>query len=82
MLFASYSQAFRARTMSEMYNDSKYFLKYQGPTTLTNYWVLNLRLKPKINKIQEYGFGLRFDDLLLTDNGLQFKVSYFDTKDK
>lgn len=82
MLFASYSQAFRAPTMGEMYNDSKHFSKSRGPTTLTNYWVPNPRLKPETNETQEYGFGLRFDDLLLADDSLQFKASYFDTKAK
>ncbi len=82
MLFASYSQAFRAPTMGEMYNDSKHFSKSRGPTSLTNYWVPNPRLKPETNETLEYGFGLRFDDLLLADDSLQFKASYFDTKAK
>lgn len=82
MLFDSYSQAFRAPTMGEMYNDSKHFSKSRGPTTLTDYWVPNPRLKPETNETQECGFGLRFDDLLLADDSLQFKASYFDTKTK
>lgn len=82
MLFSSYSQAFRAPTMGEMYNDSKHFSIPMGPTTLTNYWVPNPNLKPETNVTQEYGFGVRFDDLLLADDSLQFKASYFDTKAK
>ena len=82
MLFGSYSQAFRAPTMGEMYNDSKHFSIPMGPTTLTNYWVPNPNLKPETNETQEYGFGLRFDDLMLADDSLQFKASYFDTKAK
>ncbi|MGP2767097.1 TonB-dependent hemoglobin/transferrin/lactoferrin family receptor [Serratia marcescens] len=82
MLFGSYSQAFRAPTMGEMYNDSKHFSIPMGPTTITNYWVPNPNLKPETNETQEYGFGLRFDDLLLADDSLQFKASYFDTKAK
>ncbi|HAT4916891.1 TPA: TonB-dependent hemoglobin/transferrin/lactoferrin family receptor [Serratia marcescens] len=82
MLFGSYSQAFRAPTMGEMYNDSKHFSIPMGPTTITNYWVPNPNLKPETNETQEYGFGLRFDDLMLADDSLQFKVSYFDTKAK
>ncbi|HEJ9120283.1 TPA: TonB-dependent hemoglobin/transferrin/lactoferrin family receptor [Serratia marcescens] len=82
MLFGSYSQAFRAPTMGEMYNDSKHFSIPMGPTTITNYWVPNLNLKPETNETQEYGFGLRFDDLMLADDSLQFKASYFDTKAK
>ncbi|WP_187322333.1 TonB-dependent hemoglobin/transferrin/lactoferrin family receptor [Serratia marcescens] len=82
MLFGSYSQAFRAPTMGEMYNDSKHFSIPMGPTTITNYWVPNPSLKPETNETQEYGFGLRFDDLMLADDSLQFKASYFDTKAK
>ncbi len=82
MLFGSYSQAFRAPTMGEMYNDAKHFSIPMGPTTITNYWVPNPNLKPETNETQEYGFGLRFDDLMLADDSLQFKASYFDTKAK
>lgn len=82
MLFGSYSQAFRAPTMGEIYNDSKHFSIPMGPTTITNYWVPNPNLKPETNETQEYGFGLRFDDLMLADDSLQFKASYFDTKAK
>lgn len=71
MLFGSYAQAFRAPTMGEMYNDSIHF---PG-----NYWVPNPNLKPETNSTTEFGFGLRFDDLLLVDDSLQFKASYFDT---
>ncbi|MFC0227095.1 TonB-dependent hemoglobin/transferrin/lactoferrin family receptor [Serratia aquatilis] len=71
MLFGSYSQAFRAPTMGEMYNDSMHF---PG-----NYWVANPNLKPETNDTTEFGFGLRFDDLLLAQDSLQFKASYFDT---
>jgi hemoglobin/transferrin/lactoferrin receptor protein len=74
MLFGSYAQAFRAPTMGEMYNDSRHF---PG-----NYWVPNPNLKPETNETQEYGFGLRFNDLLMDEDDLQFKASYFDTNAK
>ncbi|WP_446469200.1 TonB-dependent hemoglobin/transferrin/lactoferrin family receptor [Xenorhabdus stockiae] len=86
MLFASYSQAFRSPTMGEMYNDSKHFSinkkTERGSFTLTNYWKPNPNLRPESNETQEYGFGLRFDDLLLSNGDLKFKASYFDTKAK
>lgn len=83
MLFGSYAQAFRAPTMGEMYNDSKHFaIPIRPGLTLTNYWVPNPNLKPETNETQEYGFGLRFSDLLMAEDDLQFKVSYFDTKAK
>ncbi|MCB5307116.1 TonB-dependent hemoglobin/transferrin/lactoferrin family receptor [Yersinia massiliensis] len=83
MLFGSYAQAFRAPTMGEMYNDSKHFsIPIRPGMTLTNFWVPNPNLKPETNETQEYGFGLRFNDLLMAEDDLQFKASYFDTNAK
>lgn len=79
MLFGSYAQAFRAPTMGEMYNDAKHF---SIGRFYTNYWVPNPNLRPEANETQEYGFGLRFDDLLLANDALEFKASYFDTHAK
>ncbi|EEE0769311.1 TonB-dependent hemoglobin/transferrin/lactoferrin family receptor [Salmonella enterica] len=79
MLFGSYAQAFRAPTMGEMYNDSKHF---SIGRFYTNYWVPNPNLRPETNATQEYGFGLRFDNLMLSDDELEFKASYFDTNAK
>jgi hemoglobin/transferrin/lactoferrin receptor protein len=78
MLFGSWAQAFRAPTMGEMYNDSMHFAA--GP--FTNYFVPNPNLRPETNESQEFGFGLRFDSLLLANDALEFKASYFDTKAK
>ncbi|MQL46961.1 TonB-dependent hemoglobin/transferrin/lactoferrin family receptor [Photorhabdus khanii] len=74
MLFTSYSQAFRAPTMGEMYNDS---MHYPG-----NFWISNPNLHPESNETWESGFGLRFDNLLADNDELKFKASYFDTKAK
>lgn len=79
MLFGSYAQAFRAPTMGEMYNDAKHF---SIGRFYTNYWVPNPNLRPETNETQEYGFGLRFDELLMASDALEFKASYFDTKAK
>nr|WP_126468206.1 TonB-dependent hemoglobin/transferrin/lactoferrin family receptor [Pragia fontium] len=76
-LFASYAEAFRAPTMGEMYNDSLHFS--MGPK-MNNYWKPNPNLKPETNATQEVGFGLRFDNVLLADDDLKFKASYFGTK--
>lgn len=77
MLFASYSQAFRAPTLGEIYNHSKHFA--MGPF-YTNNWVPNPNLKPESNYSTELGFGLRFNDLLLERDEFTFKTSYFDTR--
>ncbi|MBV8043713.1 TonB-dependent hemoglobin/transferrin/lactoferrin family receptor [Pluralibacter sp.] len=79
MLFGSYAQAFRAPTMGEMYNDARHF---SIGRFYTNYWVPNPNLRPETNETQEYGFGLRFDDLMLSNDALEFKASYFDTNAK
>lgn len=55
----------------EMYNDSMHF---PG-----NYWVPNPNLRPETSGTTEFGLGLRFDNLVLADDNLQFKASYFDT---
>ncbi|WP_340614885.1 TonB-dependent hemoglobin/transferrin/lactoferrin family receptor [Xenorhabdus thailandensis] len=84
MLFASYSQAFRSPTMGEMYNDSEHFYMppRKGVPGFTNYWKPNPNLRPESNETQEYGFGLRFDELFANNDGLKFKASYFDTQAK
>ncbi|HGJ5876631.1 MAG TPA: TonB-dependent hemoglobin/transferrin/lactoferrin family receptor [Arsenophonus sp.] len=78
MLFASYSEAFRAPSMMEIYNDGVHF--QMGP--IVNKWRPNPNLKPETTRTAEYGFGLRFDDLLMAHDNLQFKASYFDTTAK
>ncbi|WP_058909830.1 TonB-dependent hemoglobin/transferrin/lactoferrin family receptor [Entomohabitans teleogrylli] len=79
MMFGSYAQAFRAPTMGEMYNDAKHF---SIGSFYTNYWVPNPALRPETNATQEYGLGLRFDNLMLDNDGLELKASYFDTRAK
>ncbi|MCX2956351.1 MAG: TonB-dependent receptor, partial [Candidatus Regiella insecticola] len=78
MMFGSYSQAFRAPKMGEIYNDGKHF----STSHVTNFWQANPDLKPETNETQEYGFGLQFDNVLANNDAWQFKASYFDTQAK
>lgn len=78
MMFGSYSQAFRASKMGEIYNEGKHF----STRHLTNFWQPNPHLKPETNETQEYGFGLQFDNVLANNDAWQFKDSYFDTQAK
>ncbi|VTR57599.1 ABC-type hemin transport system, periplasmic component [Serratia fonticola] len=55
--------------MGEMYNDSMHF---PG-----NYWVPNPNLRPETSGTTEFGLGLRFDNLVLADDNLQFKSQLF-----
>lgn len=79
MLFASWAQAFRAPTMGEMYNDS---LHFAIGSRYSNFWVPNPHLRPETNATQEYGFGLQFHDLLLAEDSVELKASYFSTRAK
>lgn len=78
MLFGSYAQAFRAPTMGEMYNDEVHF-SFPG---YVNRWVPNPNLRPETNSTREAGFGLRFDNVLMAQDDIEFKASYFDTEAK
>ncbi|SET43366.1 TonB-dependent hemoglobin/transferrin/lactoferrin family receptor [Thorsellia anophelis] len=79
MVYASYSEAFRAPGLAELYNDSRHFAI--GPF-YTNNWVPNPNLKPERNETLEYGIGFQFEDLVLQDDVFQLKATYFDTKAK
>lgn len=81
MLYTSYSQAFRAPTLGEMYNDSKHF-DAPFPGAPTNYWRPNPNLKPETNSTTEYGFGFQFDDLLSSNDNLKIKAAHFNTRAK
>jgi len=82
MMFGSYTQAFRAPKMGEIYNDGKHFSKDTPHGVITNFWQPNPNLKPETNETQEYGFGLQFDNVLAKNDAWQFKASYFDTQAK
>lgn len=81
MLYTSYSQAFRAPTLGEMYNDAKHF-DAPFPGAPTNYWRPNPNLKPETNSTTEYGFGFQFDDLLSNNDNLKIKAAHFNTRAK
>jgi len=79
MVFGSYAQAFRSPSMGEMYTDSLHF--QMGPN-MVNYWKPNPSLKPETATTQEVGFGLRFDDVFMANDAIEFKSSYFSTRAK
>lgn len=78
-LYTSYSTAFRAPTLSEMFNDSLHFNKGRF---LISYWIPNPYLKPERNQSWEYGGKLSFQQLLSKNDALEMKVAYFDTLSK
>ncbi|MEZ2685078.1 TonB-dependent receptor domain-containing protein [Proteus vulgaris] len=78
-LYTSYSTAFRAPTLSEMFNDS---LHYNKGRFLTSYWIPNPYLNPERNRTWEYGGKFSFQQLLSENDALEIKVAYFDTLSK
>lgn len=77
-LYTSYSTAFRAPTLSEMFNDSLHFKKGY----LKSYWIPNPYLNPERNQTWEYGGKLSFQQLLSKNDALEIKAAYFDTLSK
>lgn len=73
-LYTSFSTAFRAPTLSEMFNDSLHFSTY--------YWIPNPHLNPEHNRSWEYGGKLSFQQLLSDNDKLEVKAAYFDTLSK
>ncbi len=87
-IYSSYSVAFRAPTLSEMYNDSvhftiPFFIIKTPPFYRLNYdarWVPNSTLKPETNRTWEHGINLQKNALLFADDQLNIKASYYSTE--
>lgn len=70
-LFASYGEAFRAPTLTEMYSN------ISGTGFFSNFRP-NGQLKPETSRAKEIGATLAFDDLLKPKDALRLKVNAFD----
>lgn len=79
MVFGSYAHAFRAPSMTEIYTTGTHFTI---PGMGSNVFVPNTALKPETSDTVEFGFGMKFADLLQKDDLLQFKFSRFETKSR
>ncbi|MDF1818735.1 MAG: TonB-dependent hemoglobin/transferrin/lactoferrin family receptor [Immundisolibacteraceae bacterium] len=78
MLFASYTEAFRAPTFDELYLTGNHFVIPLGPgVNVINRFVPNSTLKPQRTATFEYGGGLTFNHLFQHGDYLQAKVSRF-----
>ncbi|SUC40452.1 hemin receptor [Proteus mirabilis] len=81
-IYSSYSVAFRAPTLSEMYNDSVHFTII-SPFNKKSYdarWVPNSTLEPETNRTWEHGINLQKNALLFTNDQLNIKASYYSTE--
>lgn len=70
-VFGSYSEAFRAPTLTELYQD------IQGTGYFSNFRP-NSTLRPQTNATWELGLTLAFDGLLAAKDAFRFKISGFD----
>jgi hemoglobin/transferrin/lactoferrin receptor protein len=71
-LFASYGEAFRAPTLTELYMNSS--------TGVFQWFRANAALKPQVSRTKEVGATLSFDNLMLEKDAFRFKVNAFDEK--
>lgn len=81
-IYSSYSVAFRAPTLSEMYNDSVHFT-IPSPLNKKSYdarWVPNSTLEPETNRTWEHGINLQKNALLFTNDQINIKASYYNTE--
>ncbi|MBR9808034.1 MAG: TonB-dependent hemoglobin/transferrin/lactoferrin family receptor [Alphaproteobacteria bacterium] len=87
-VFASYSEAFRAPSINELYLDGVHFsvphpiLFNPGMGQMvfvSNSFVPNPDLKPETSETVEIGFGLDFADAFQKGDRLQGKISYFES---
>ncbi len=78
LLFASYSEAFRAPTFNELFLTGVHFRIPIGPG-VTNRFVPNPDLDPQRTRTVEAGVGLDFRSLLARGDRLTAKASHFRT---
>jgi len=69
-IFGSYADTYRAPTIDEIYFEMDY-----SPWPIRV--VANPDLKPEIAKTYEAGFGLKFDNVITSDDGVRFKAVVF-----
>ncbi|MCA8900403.1 MAG: TonB-dependent hemoglobin/transferrin/lactoferrin family receptor [Hyphomonas sp.] len=87
-VFASYSEAFRAPSINELYLDGVHFSVPHpilfDPANgqfefVSNNFIPNPNLKPETSETVEIGIGFDFDSLLTDKDHLQGKVSYYES---
>lgn len=76
MVFGSYSHAFRAPEMDELFLTGVHFQIPVG-AGVVNRFVPNPDLKPQRTRTLEFGAGLNFDDLIQENDRFQIKASHF-----
>ncbi|MEO0412219.1 MAG: TonB-dependent hemoglobin/transferrin/lactoferrin family receptor [Pseudomonadota bacterium] len=87
LIFANWSEAFRAPSFNEIYADGIHFQipnfsappLFPGgpPQFVTNFFVENADLQPEESTTWEVGAGLDLADLVLSNDSLRIKGSYY-----
>lgn len=74
MGYVSYSQAFRAPQLSELYGGGLHFA-----ARFPNFFIPNPDLSPETARTKEAGLGISFDNLVLDQDKLRAKAAFFVT---
>ena len=77
LLFANYTGAFRAPTMTEIYATGNHFCLNIPGAGGCNRFVPNPDLKPETNLTAELGMGLSFQNVWRAGDALNVKAAYF-----
>lgn len=84
LFFGSYSGAFRAPSVNELYISGNHFTVPHpifGPgVQVANVFVPNPNLAPEKARTREFGGGLRFADVAMPGDGFEIKVSHFESE--
>lgn len=78
MLFGNYARAFRAPNMTETFASGTHF----SIGSSSNVFVANTGLRPETSETREFGFGMKFSNLVQKNDLLKFKASRFGTKSR
>lgn len=83
-VFASWSEAFRAPSLNELYlSDTHFSLPHPvlgPPTFITNAFIANPNLKPEETETFEIGAGINHTGLFTDDDRLEIKGAWFQTE--
>ncbi len=75
MVFGNYSEAFRAPSFDELFQEGTHF--FVGP--FPNVFVPNPDLRPQRTRTWEFGGGFSFNDVLAPRDRFEIKGSYYET---
>ncbi|MFT6045931.1 MAG: hemoglobin/transferrin/lactoferrin receptor protein [Arenicella sp.] len=83
-IFASYSDAFRAPSVNELYLDGTHFslphpILGQAGVFISNSFIPNVNLEPESSENLEVGFGFNLPEIFTSTDSLSLKASYYES---